>query len=90
MKPLELTSEDIKIIISSLGQSANSMSDVLESQHKLLGTEEEIGEEIIMQLLYEIVCLQAKLEAYHLSLNSKNEFDDDLPDNVIKFNKDKK
>tara|TARA_R110000824_G_scaffold95592_1_gene229803 strand:+ start:151 stop:423 length:273 start_codon:yes stop_codon:yes gene_type:complete len=90
MKPLELTSEDIKIIISSLGQSANSMSDVLESQHKLLGTEEEIGEEIIMQLLYEIVCLQAKLEAYHLSLNNKNEFEDDLPDNVIKFNKDKK
>ena len=72
MKPLELTSEDIKIIISSLGQSANSMSDVLESQHKLLGTEEEIGEEIIMQLLYEIVCLQAKLEAYHLSLNNNN------------------
>jgi len=90
MKPLELTNEDIKIIISSLGQSANSMSDVLESKHKLSDMEQEIGEEIIMELLYEIVCLQAKLEDYHLSLNNKNESEGDLPDNVIKFNKDKR
>ena len=86
MKPLQLTGNDVQLIISSLNQT-------IDQWLKLAGKDGKMPTHIngidAIELIRELADLLYRVEDYQIALEKEIELEDDFPDNVIKFRRDK-
>lgn len=86
MKPLQLTGNDVQLIISSLNQTIDQWLKLAGKDGKMLTHIDGID---AIELIRELADLLYRVEDYQIALEKEIELEDDFPDNVIKFRRDK-
>jgi len=86
MKPLKLTGNDVQLIISSLNQTIDQWLKLAGKDGKLPTLINGID---AIELIRELADLLYRVEDYQMALEKEIEIEDNFPDNVIKFRKDR-
>lgn len=84
MKPLQLTGNDVQLIISSLNQT-------IDQWLRWAGSEDlpaDFDDIDVINVIRELADVLYRFEDYQMALEKEIEIEDNFPDNVIKFRRD--
>ena len=84
MKPLQLTGNDVQLIISSLNQTIDQWLKWTGADTLPDGFDIDEG----INVVRELADLQYRLEDYQIELREQAEMAEDFPDNVIMFKRE--
>jgi hypothetical protein len=86
MKPLELTGDDIQLIVSALNQTIDQWLVWVETKNIPNGFDSSEA----MEIVRELAALVYRIEDYLFEIEEELEIEESLPDNVIKFKREEK